>query len=63
VFDPRATELIAVALFRKSVHLNRPGKKHSSSVGLPMLAATKIKKDISWRIESSVERQMINVMT
>jgi len=42
VFDPRATELIAVALFGKSVHLNRPGKKHSSGVGLSLLAATKI---------------------
>jgi len=28
----------------KSVHLNRPGKKHNSGFGLPLIAVTKIKK-------------------
>jgi len=28
----------------ESVHLNRSGKKHSSGVGLPLLAVTKVKK-------------------
>jgi len=32
------------ALFGKSVHLNRPSKKHISDVGLPLLAVTKIIK-------------------
>jgi len=27
----------------KSVHLNRPGKKHNSDFGLPPIAVTKIK--------------------
>ena len=44
MFDPRATELITVVLFGKSVHLNRPGKKHSSGVGVSLPAVTKIKK-------------------
>jgi len=41
---------MAVALFGKSVNLNRPGKKHSLGVVLLLLAVTKIKKDISWYI-------------
>jgi len=41
---------MAVVLFGKSVHLNRPGKKHNSGVGLPLFAVTKIKKDISFLI-------------
>ena len=44
MFDPRAIELIAALFFGKSVHFNRPGKKHSSGVGLPLLASPKFEK-------------------
>jgi len=40
---------MAVALFGKNVHLNRPvrpGKKHSSGVGLPRFAVNKYKKTL-----------------
>jgi len=39
-----ATEWIAAALHDKSVHLNRPNRKHISGFGLPPIAVTKNKK-------------------
>jgi len=42
VFDPRATELIAVVLIGKSVPSTALAKKLISGVGLSLLAVTKI---------------------
>jgi len=36
-----ATEWLAIVLLGKSIHLNRPGKKHNSGFRLPPIVVTK----------------------
>jgi len=42
VFDPWPLSESPVRSLGMSVHLNYPGKKHISGVGLPLIAVTKI---------------------
>jgi len=43
VFDPQPLNELPYRSLGKSVHLNRPGKKHNSGFGLPPIAVTKKK--------------------
>ena len=44
VVDPQPLSELPLRSLGKSVHLNRPGKKHNPGLGLPPTAVTKIKK-------------------
>jgi len=44
VVDPQPLSELPLRSLGKSVHLNRPGKKHNPDLGLPPIAVTKITK-------------------
>jgi len=47
----------------KSVHLNRPGKKHNSGLGLPPIAVAKINKKKQKTILSHQQMNYIQIQT
>ena len=59
VFDPQPLgELLR--FLGKSVHLNRPGKKHNSGFGLPPIAVTKINKKKRYSAASDGEENTVS---
>jgi len=60
VFDPQPLSELPLRSIGKSVHLNRPGKKHNSGWGLPPIAVAKTNKKQKKQQRHSSEHHQAN---